>query len=355
MTTRDCRVAGRNQRQRRGAARLGARAVGKSAERGGAQGKKHVAPTTVRERPKLQRTIGEQPGPPLARVQPNYGFVNTLLLAVATFAFVAASWTFRSTLKSFDEACQATEKASKATEKASKEVETLSLQLEKNIPVTLAFVENASLEVEILSKGLQSLTGAVNKNIRQPVQDAVAATVDTSTNVMKRVPNDLAFVSDVATMVLGEWRSRLGDTIGNIDTTYFRKTRAQREATDWIESYRERTAAMDEETPVMGQGAGEMEPPLISEEREEDLPKDGLQRKELVRLFYNRRIGACHRFHNLQLTSRVCPLFFAGGKQGGAGALSCGAGRCPGGDRIWKAAEGHERVPVPLQLQLRGC
>ena len=97
------------------------------------------------------------------------------------------------------------------------------MQLEREIPVTLLSVENASLEVEILSQGLQSLTGSLNRNIRQPVQDAVAATVDTSTNVIKRVPSDLNFVADVATMVLGEWRTRLGDTIGNLDKSYFRQ------------------------------------------------------------------------------------------------------------------------------------
>ena len=153
----------------------------------------------------------------------------------------------------------------------------MSLQLEREIPVTLTSVEDASLEVEILSKGLQGITGSVNKNIRQPVQDAVAATVDTSTNVIKRVPNDLQFVSDVATMVLGEWRSRLGDTIGNIDTSYFRgkaNTKQQREAIDWIESWRARTNAMKKEEEASAEdaapGAGG------------DL--DGIPAKELVSL-----------------------------------------------------------------------
>ena len=124
-------------------------------------------------------------------------------------------------------------------------MEVVSLQLERDIPVTLSAVENASLELEELSRSLQSLTGSVNRNIRQPVQDAVTRTVDTSTNVMKRVPTDLQYVSEVATMALGEWRARLGDTIGSIRTTS-----GQREAMDWIEAWKARTAAIEKNQSI---------------------------------------------------------------------------------------------------------
>ena len=199
----------------------------------------------------VTQTVGEPiRSPGLAGLAPSFRLVNTLLLSIATFMFVLTSWTFRSSLKSFDQACIDTTAAMKATEKASKEVETMSLQMEREIPVTLVAVENASIEVEMLAQGLQSLTGSVNRNIRQPVQDAVAATVDTSTSVMKRVPTDLQYVSDVATMVLGEWTARLGDTIGNMDTS-FRRTKGQKEASEWIKSWRARTAAMEENGTIM--------------------------------------------------------------------------------------------------------
>ncbi|UPR02726.1 hypothetical protein HOP50_10g60530 [Chloropicon primus] len=196
------------------------------------------------------------------------GLINTALLAVATSAFVAASWTFRSTMKTFDQACLDTTEAMRATERASKEVEILSLQLEREIPETLSSVESASEELEVLAQGLQFITGSVNKRIREPVQDAVALTVDTSTNVMKRVPNDLQFVSEVATTVLAEWRARLGDTIGNIDTGYFRQkatTKAQREAIDWIASWRARTAAMEEEAQEAEDSGSEIPAPPAEE------------------------------------------------------------------------------------------
>lgn len=226
-----------------------------------------------------------EPAPKLVRAPASgLSLLNTLLLVVATFAFVAATWSFRQAMRTFDQACLDTTEAMRATESASREVEKLSLQLEREIPVTLLSVENASLEVEILSQGLQSLTGSLNRNIRQPVQDAVAATVDTSTNVIKRVPSDLNFVADVATMVLGEWRTRLGDTIGNLDKSYFRQggevsTRAQREAVAWIESWRARTAEMREtEEGEEGEAAAD------AADAVEDLEpsSEGLSGKELV-------------------------------------------------------------------------
>jgi hypothetical protein len=177
--------------------------------------------------------------------------VNTALLGVATISFVLTSLSFKKSLRVFDQTCIDTSEAMNATEKASKEVETLSLQLEREIPVTLLAIEQGSVEVEELSKSLQSLTGSVNRNIRQPVQNAVTKTVDTSTNVIRRMPNDLQYVSEVATMALGEWRARLGDTIGSFEKLRKGSTSGQDEAIDWIEAWRERTAALESDNEIL--------------------------------------------------------------------------------------------------------
>lgn len=255
--SRTQRVVGKARRGCQTECRVGTARKGNLGYLGGRSTRGNRASTSASREGKVRLTKTVIQEPELPRIQagqggPNYSLVNTALLCVATISFVVTSLSFKKSLRMFDQTCIDTMEAMKATEKASKEVEIVSLQLEREIPVTLVAIENASLEVEELSKSLQSLTGSVNRNIRQPVQDAVTKTVDTSTNVMRRVPNDLQYVSEVATMALGEWRARLGDTIGSFEK--LRKgsiTTGQEEAIDWIEAWKLRTAALESDSENM--------------------------------------------------------------------------------------------------------
>jgi len=60
-------------------------------------------------------------------------------------------------------------------------------------------------------------SGSVERNIRQ-YTEPVQSVAQTTKGVLQRAPNDISQASDVVNVVLANWRERLSDTLGSINS-----------------------------------------------------------------------------------------------------------------------------------------
>lgn len=172
-------------------------------------------------------------GPPQASFL-GVGWAAVLLVCTTLMCLGSAATAFlmvlRPSLRNMDRATLATERAAIEMEAASKEIERAAIKFQGDCDRTMPELVAASREFQELGRNFNNLGSGITDSVGRPVRVVERAVQGATTGSLRKVVQDLGFITSALTPAMDQWRQRISGLTARFDAVMGQPTPGALEA-----------------------------------------------------------------------------------------------------------------------------